>query len=186
MAMATVGQNRQAWTRGQQAWRQTWQVLRKHSFSGVASVWALLLAYPLLVQGVYYLLGGLWPLFHLPSFQVVTGAKTDPWLVRTVGVLVAVIGGALCLASSRKSRAPEILVVAMGSAVGLACIDISYTAGRRISSVYLLDAVVQLGIIAIWVNLWRTEYSQRRALVPATPAVPAAAPVRTPAVSDAG
>jgi hypothetical protein len=40
-------------------------------------------------QGVYYLLTGVWPLPSIGSFQRVTGPKTDLWLVRTVGVLVA-------------------------------------------------------------------------------------------------
>jgi hypothetical protein len=170
MVMATIGQDRQGWVRGQQAWRQTWQVMRQHSFRGVASVWGVVLAFPLLVQGVYYLLWGLWPLCHLHSFEVVTGAKTDHRLMRTVGVLVAVIGGALCLACYRKSRTPEILVVAIASAVGLACIDILYTAGRTISPVYLLDAGVQLGIIALWVNVWRKGNREQRALTTAAPA----------------
>jgi hypothetical protein len=32
-----------------------------------------------LVQGVYFLLTGVWPIVHLPSFLAVTGPKTDLW-----------------------------------------------------------------------------------------------------------
>ena len=41
------------------------------------------------VQGAYFVLTGIWPLFGINSFQAVTGAKTDLWLVYTVGCLVA-------------------------------------------------------------------------------------------------
>jgi hypothetical protein len=33
---------------------------------------------------------GLWPLVSIGTFQQVTGPKTDLWLVKTVGVLIAV------------------------------------------------------------------------------------------------
>src|SRR5438270_11614006 len=41
-----------------------------------------------LVQGVYYLLTGVWPLVSIDTFQMVTGPKTDLWLVQTVGALI--------------------------------------------------------------------------------------------------
>ena len=43
---------------------------------------------------------GIWPLLDIESFQDVTGSKTDLWLVRTVGVLVAVIDGVVLLADA--------------------------------------------------------------------------------------
>ena len=45
-----------------------------------------------LLQGIFYVATGVWPLIDIVSFQVVTGPKTDLWLVKTVGVLVTVIG----------------------------------------------------------------------------------------------
>jgi hypothetical protein len=44
---------------------------------------------------VFYLVSGLWPLVHLQSFLTVTGPKTDLWLVKTLGVLISVIGAVL-------------------------------------------------------------------------------------------
>jgi hypothetical protein len=43
-------------------------------------------------QGLYYILTGLWPVVSMQSFELVTGPKTDDWLVQTVGLLLAVIG----------------------------------------------------------------------------------------------
>jgi hypothetical protein len=44
-----------------------------------------------LIQAVYFLITGIWPLLHIESFMKVTGPKRDLWLVKTVGVLVTAI-----------------------------------------------------------------------------------------------
>jgi hypothetical protein len=40
-------------------------------------------------QGLVYVTSGLWPLVHLRSFEAITGPKTDRWLVKTIGALIA-------------------------------------------------------------------------------------------------
>jgi hypothetical protein len=107
----------------------------------------------LLAQGGYFLLTGLWPLFSIDSFQAVTGPKTDLWLVRTVGLLVAVIGAVLLLAVRRQHAPAEVLVLAIGASLGLAFVDVSIVFTRAASPVYLLDAVLQAGLVAWWVTL---------------------------------
>lgn len=102
-----------------------------------------------LVQALYYLATGLWPLIHLDSFLAVTGPKTDLWLVRTVGVLVAVIGAALAVSAVRR-LSPEVVTLAVGSAVGLTAIDLIYVSLRVIPPVYLLDAVGEIALLAGW------------------------------------
>lgn len=79
-----------------------------------------------------------------------TGPKTDRWLVKTVGVLVSVIGGVLVLAGRRRRVEPEPAVLAAGSALGLAAIDTVDAARGRISKVYLLDAVSEVALVAAW------------------------------------
>ena len=106
------------------------------------------------VQAVFYALTGLWSIFGLTSFQQVTGPKVDRWLVKTVGVLVLVVGGVLGMAAVRRTDEPEIPVLAIGSAAGLTAIDVIYVAKGRISPVYLLDAVAELGLIAWWAGAW--------------------------------
>jgi hypothetical protein len=44
------------------------------------------------LQGAANLVGGLWPLLHLKSFEAVFGPKTDRWLVKTVSGLLVVNG----------------------------------------------------------------------------------------------
>jgi hypothetical protein len=107
-----------------------------------------------ILQGVYFVLTGLWPLFGINSFQAVTGAKTDLWLVYTVGGLLAVIGITLLVAATNRRLTPEVAVLGIGSAVVLAGIDVIFVLRGVISWVYLLDAAAQGFLIAWWVGAY--------------------------------
>src|SRR5712671_3487850 len=109
------------------------------------------------LQGPYYLLTGVWPLVSIRTFQLVTGPKTDHlptgreadhWLVMTVGLLVTAIAITLLVAAWRCQMAPEIAVVAIGSALALTAIDVIYVARRVIAPIYLVDAAVEVPLIA--------------------------------------
>ena len=114
-----------------------------------------LLAYLAVGQGLFYALTGVWPLVSMRTFEMVTGPKTDRWLVKTVGVLVTVIGAVLTLAGLRRRTTPEVALLAAGSAAGLTGIDVIYSARGRISKVYLLDAAAEAALILAWTVAWR-------------------------------
>jgi hypothetical protein len=101
----------------------------------------------LLAQAGYYIATGLLPFVSRRAFEAVTGPKREYWLVQTVGALVAVIGGCLASAATRRRVTPEVLAVAAGSAAALAAIDVVHVARRRISPTYLLDAAAELGLL---------------------------------------
>jgi hypothetical protein len=103
-----------------------------------------------LIQSAYYILTGLWALLHIPSFIWVTGPKYDVWLVKTVGVLVLVIGCTLLIARIRRRYPLETVVLAIGTALGLTLIDVYYVLDGRISAIYLLDAVAELALAGMW------------------------------------
>lgn len=104
------------------------------------------------LQGSYYLITGLWPWIHLRSFEWLSGPKTDDWLVRTVGLLVAVVGAVLLLATWRRRITAEIAFLALGSAGALAFVDVYYVAVGRIWPIYLGDAVLQVLLILGWLR----------------------------------
>jgi hypothetical protein len=112
-----------------------------------------------LVQGVYFAASGVWPLVHMRSFERVTGPKVDKWLVRTVGVLVVVIGGVLSASAIRRRLPGETVALAAGTAAGLAAIDTIYAGKGRISRVYLADAVVEAALVGLWLKWGRIVYS---------------------------
>jgi hypothetical protein len=101
-------------------------------------------------QGVFYVATGIWSLVSPGSFQRVTGPKVDYWLVKTVGLLVMVIGGVLLSAGVRGRRSPELDALSAGSAASLAVIDVVYVRRGRISPVYLLDAAAEAGLLGMW------------------------------------
>ena len=101
-------------------------------------------------QGGYYLVTGLWPLIHLGSFEAVTGAKTDDWLVHMVGLLAAAIGISLGTAVLRsQTQSATATTLAAASALAFAGIDLWYGLTGRISPIYLADAVVELGFVVM-------------------------------------
>ncbi|AKD05065.1 hypothetical protein POKO110462_17890 [Pontibacter korlensis] len=110
---------------------------------------AILLA---VVQGAFWLLTGLWPFVHLPSFLWVTGPKKDIWLLYTVSVLITAIGGTLLAAGIRKQVTSEIKGLAIAGAAGLTGIDVYYALNDVIWDVYLLDAVAETVLLTLW--LW--------------------------------
>jgi hypothetical protein len=97
----------------------------------------------------------------MATFEAVTGPKSDRWLVKTVGALIAVIGTTLVAAAAR-GPASEIRYLGAATAAVLAGVDAIYVARRRISPIYLLDAVVELGILARWAGIWRWRRRARR------------------------
>ncbi|HEY0007780.1 MAG TPA: hypothetical protein VGB55_03565 [Tepidisphaeraceae bacterium] len=102
-------------------------------------------------HGFFWVLSGIWPLMHMGSFLAVSGPKHDLWLVKTVGLLLAVIGVVLVMAGRNKRVTPEIIVLAIGAAAALIGIDVYYALRGVIWKIYLLDAAVEAAIIAAWI-----------------------------------
>lgn len=111
------------------------------------------------LQGSYYLLTGVWPLVSIRTFQLVTGPKTDHlptgreadhWLVMTAGVLITSIALPLVVCAWRGRALVEVIILAMAAACGLTCIDVIYVSRGVIEPVYLVDAAVQIPLIAAW------------------------------------
>lgn len=111
-------------------------------------------------QAVYYLATGLWPILEIGSFQLVTGPKTDLWLVRMVGLLVMAIGVTLGYAVIRARRSPEIIVLSLSSIFAFTAIDVFYSMTGVISRIYLADAAVELALAAGIVVTLRLPFRQ--------------------------
>jgi hypothetical protein len=98
------------------------------------------------VLATYYIVTGAWPLLHMPSFEMVTGGKTDHWLVRMVGLLA--VGNGLALAAGGRHRVTsvETSTLAVCSIVAFSAIDITYVLDGTIRPVYLADACLELAL----------------------------------------
>jgi len=122
----------------------------------------------LLAQGVYYLLTGAWAVVHRRSFEAVSGAKSDYWLVRTVGALTTAVGASLLVGARSQSPDRVTRTLAAGTAAAFTAVDGYYARTRRISRVYLLDLAAQAAFLALALRPWRRASVAAGALVPAT------------------
>ena len=107
-------------------------------------------------HGAANLVGGLWPLVHLRSFEMVFGPKVDRWLVKTVSGLLVVNGLTQLAASSSAESVRQARRLGLGTASVLATVDLVYVLERRISKMYLVDAGLEVGWIVAW---WRAGAS---------------------------
>ena len=100
--------------------------------------------------------------------------KLKAFLV-TATLLFSLLSGASGLAllsAARRDRVtPEVRGIGAGAAAALATVDLVYVTRRRISKVYLLDAVAESAIVVAWLRA-------RRATAAASSAGPASAAVR--------
>jgi hypothetical protein len=101
-------------------------------------------------QGLYFLLTGVWPLFSMRTFELVTGPKTDDWLVKTVAVLIIVASAVLLRAAISKRPTVDTLIVGAGTSIALMNIDLIYALSGVISVIYLGDAAVELVFLGLW------------------------------------
>jgi hypothetical protein len=102
------------------------------------------------LHGVLNIVGGLWPLVHMRSFEAVLGPKVDRWLVYTVAGLMMSIGAGQLSAAACEADLRQARRVGVGTAATFAVIDVVYVARRRISPTYLVDAFLEVGLLAAW------------------------------------
>lgn len=102
------------------------------------------------VQAGYFAATGIWPWVHMGSFLAVTGPKTDLWLVKTVGLLVLAVAIPLAMAGWTGRVMPEVICLAVASAAMLGFADAWFSLRGVSSKIYLLDAVAEVVLIALW------------------------------------
>jgi hypothetical protein len=95
------------------------------------------------LQGLYYLLAGLWPLLHLRSFVWVFGEKRDLFQLDVTSALIIAIGVILLLTAARRPR-PDGPLVSLGaaSAAALALAELKHAGAFR--PVTWVDFAVEL------------------------------------------
>jgi hypothetical protein len=112
----------------------------------------------LLSQGFYTFATAVWALIDIESFMVVTGPKTDIWLVKTVSVVLVPIGVSLILPAFFPSTFWQPFVIGALSAVGLAMIDFYYSSNDIISDIYFWDGILQCLFLLCWIFLLIRHY----------------------------
>ena len=104
----------------------------------------------LIIQGIYSLVTAVWALVDIKTFMMVTGPKTDIWLVKTVAVLLIPISTSLLLSAFFVSTFWQPMIVGLLSAIGLAVIDFYYSGNDTISKIYMWDGIAQCIFVCWW------------------------------------
>lgn len=104
----------------------------------------------LVAHASYIFITGLWPLVDIVSFMMVTGPKTDIWLVKTVGALLLPVSLTMFAFATRPSAKWPPVILGGGTAVSFLTIDLYYALSDVISDIYLADAGIQFIFLMCW------------------------------------
>ena len=99
-------------------------------------------------QATYYFLTGVWALVHRRSFEAMTRAKVDYWLVDMVGLMTICNAATIALGTFRRCPSREIVTLSTMTAAAFMAIDTIFVARRRIRGIYLLDSAIEGTFIA--------------------------------------
>ena len=107
----------------------------------------------LTVQGVYYIVTGLWPIAQTASFVAAVGPKPDLFQLFVTSALIVAIGAVL-VSDARDPGAGTIRLSVLAAAA-LVMMEIAYA--RSLRRVFALDAVLECGFAAgvIWFSRTR-------------------------------
>jgi hypothetical protein len=105
-----------------------------------------------LTHGAFNVVGGLWPIISLRSFEWVFGRKTDRWLQKTLGGLLVSAGVAQLMAAPTPEGRTHARLTGITAACTLLAADLVYVPAGRIRPTYLLDAAMEAGWIRAWLR----------------------------------
>jgi hypothetical protein len=109
------------------------------------------------IHALYFMTIGLWPVVDMNSFMFFTGAKTDIWMAKALGLFMAIIGLLLISAIIRNKLIMELIMLIVFSALALAGVEFYYGWHDMIPEVYLLDAAAEFFFILCWILLLLTR-----------------------------
>ena len=102
------------------------------------------------VQAIYTFLTAVWPIVDIKSFMMVSGYKTDRWLVETVSVLLLSLSICILLDIFSKGDHFSVPVLALLMSVSLAYIDFYYALHGTISKIYMADGLAEIVFAGCW------------------------------------
>jgi hypothetical protein len=99
------------------------------------------------IQGVYYLLGGLWRLLHARSFERVAGPKPDQFQTDVTAALFTAVGTALIAGTRKSTPRGAVRVLAISAPIAVAIIDLRHR--QQIRRLFRLEAAVEIAFAAV-------------------------------------
>jgi hypothetical protein len=103
-------------------------------------------------QGLFNVVGGLWPIVSLDTFELIYGAKRDVFLQKTVGGLLLAVGSTQLAAGDTTEELRSMRRLGLATAATLLAIDLWYIPRRQMRWTYWQDAACELGWIVAWLS----------------------------------
>lgn len=115
----------------------------------------------ILVQGAYYVLSGLWPLAHFPSFSRAAGLPIHPFQAQMLGAVLVVVGAHLLETGRREPPGASATLLGIAIAGAISLIDMVWL--PRLGAVTALwgDLMVQVAIAVALVVFYPRLQSER-------------------------
>lgn len=85
--------------------------------------------------------------------MIVTGYKTDIWLVKTVGALLIPIALCMLVHVIIETDYRPVIVLSMSTATAFVAIDFYYALNDVIRDIYLLDGFIELMFLLSWIYI---------------------------------
>ena len=103
------------------------------------------------VQGGSYIGFAAWLFTRPRQYRETHGIETNDWVLRAHGTWMLVTGSALLVAAARGTTTqPEVRLLGVASAVGLATNDGIGAMRREVASIYYSDLAWESAIAALW------------------------------------
>src|SRR3712207_2277335 len=99
-------------------------------------------------QGLFNIVGGVWPLVSLRSFEFVYGKKRDIYLQKTVGGLLLSIGAIQFTSAENEEDLRVVRKLGVATAATLLLIDLIYIPRGEMRKTYIQDALCEVGWLA--------------------------------------
>lgn len=105
-----------------------------------------------LSQGIYYLAAAVptVAITRLGWFRRIAGLEGERWYVMNYNTQVALVGAVLTAAGLRQRVSPEIRMLSMIIASGIAAYEVPLGAQGKISPILFADGLAQTAVLASW------------------------------------
>lgn len=113
------------------------------------------------LQGVYYIVAGVWPLLHFPSYARFVALDVNPFQAQVFSALLIVIGAALIEATRREPPGPYPTLLGAATAGAIALVSLIWLPRLGVASGLWADLIVEVAIAVTLVVLYPRQPPER-------------------------
>ncbi len=113
------------------------------------------------VQGVYYIVAGVWPLLHFSSYARFVVLDVNPFQAQAFSAVLIVIGAALIEATRHEPPGPSATLLGAATAGAIALVSLIWLPRLGVVSGLWADLIVEVAIAVILIVLYPRQPPER-------------------------